>query len=167
MTLADIDRPGVRRWIGLALIATAVLVAATLLFVASGDGSQPWLPRIYTLLGLVLVAAVVVGASVNRQPDSGMQAWTARLEAQAEAQREARIRDAWTERLTAVARARADEAYTARLDALARAAGFNERANDAWSARLDGIAAEAGAHDRAMDAWTARLNGLAEYLAGR
>ncbi len=57
MTRVDIDRPGVRRWLGLALLATAVLVGATLLFVATGDGSHPWLPRIFTLLGLGLVAA--------------------------------------------------------------------------------------------------------------
>ncbi len=80
------------------------------------------------VLGGCLVAALIVGASSDRQApsESGMQAWTERLQGQADALRQARVWAAWTEH----------------LNGLAREAGASDRAMDAWTERLNGLAEE-------------------------
>ncbi|MBP1704991.1 MAG: hypothetical protein H6Q36_730 [Chloroflexi bacterium] len=110
------------------------------------------------LLGAVLAAIVAIGADRARPPEAGMQAWSDRLQAQAETYRQVRMWQAWTGRLNGPAEERVSAAYAARLTALAR-----ERADEAYAARLAALA-----QDRTWDAWTARLNGLAEaYVANR
>jgi hypothetical protein len=95
-----------------------------------------------TVLGLVLVAAIAVGTSANRQSESGLQAWTDRLQAQAESYAQTRIRQAWTSRLEAQAQQQVNNAWTDRLNGLAAGAGATARANTAWTDRLNGLAEE-------------------------
>jgi len=110
------------------------------------------------LVGLAL--AGVLGASTGAfvagvlpvrhgASEQGMQAWTDRLNAQAEAYHQARVADAWTLRLTEQARERGNQAWTDSLNAQADALGLR------------------GMSDRAKQAWTDRLNGLAEAYGAK
>jgi hypothetical protein len=112
------------------------------------------------VLGACLAVAVAVGTSSHRPTSSeaGMQAWSARLQGQAEVYEQARIQRAVTDRLQAqadaYAKARIQQAATDRLQGLAGAFGV--------------VPASSHSSDRAMDAWAERLDGLAkEYLAGQ
>ena len=101
------------------------------------------------LVGLAL--AGVLGASAGAfvagvlpvkhgASEQGMQAWTDRLNAQAEAYHQAKVDNAWTLRLTEQARERGEQAAKDRLNAQADALGLrgmSERAQQAWTDRLN------------------------------
>jgi hypothetical protein len=111
------------------------------------------------VIGIVTVAVVLSGCGriLGSSRDRADDAWSERLNAQAQAvqeqARDARARQAYTDRLTAEA-----EAYLAAKSAQAQA-------DQAWTDRLNGLAGKTGMSDRAAAAWTARLNGLAEQYA--
>ncbi len=101
-----------------------------------------------------LALAAILGASAGAfvagivpaqdgMPGRAVGAWTDRLTQQAEAYREERVNDAWTNRLRGQGMKRVREAWTARLNAQADAQdqrGMSERARQAWTDRLTGLA---------------------------
>lgn len=101
------------------------------------------------VVGVTLAA--VLGASAGAfvanvlptergMPGRAVEAWTDRLEGQAEAVRQERANDAWTLRLQGQAMERVWDAWTARLNAQADAEnlrGMSERAKQAWTDRLN------------------------------
>jgi len=103
-----------------------------------------------TAVGGVALAAVL-GASAGAfvanvlpvergMPGRAVEAWTDRLEGQAEAYRQERANNAWTLRLQGQAMERVWDAWTARLNAQADAQnrrGMSERAQQAWTDRLN------------------------------
>jgi hypothetical protein len=82
------------------------------------------------IIGAALAACTVVGRSIDAvQPtDAGRQAWSDRLEAQAEAHRRAEIWQAWSERLNRLAEERG------------HGPGMGDQARGAWSERLTKLA---------------------------
>lgn len=111
------------------------------------------------VIGIITVAVVLSGCAriLGSSRDRADDAWSERLNAQAQAVQEQaradRAADAYAARLTAQA-----EAYIAAKVA-------EQRANQAWTDRLNAQAGKTGMSERAAAAWTARLNGLAEYVA--